>query len=193
MWSRIPRLDGVKAGKHWLANLEPEKEAKRRNRFTEFHQKIEASLARDEKLLIRFREALEISHWLGRVDGLREGLELYEYGLRIERDKTPAFRAVMRYALNNPAKLSAPEICAHLDREISRIKELKTADLSIGPPEQWQCQTWNEALKKKRNNVDVFFNEAKNEALSQRYATLMAWATWGTKRRRKARAAAAQD
>src|SRR5579864_8829540 len=133
MWSRIPRLDGVKASKHWLANLEPEKEARRRSRFAEFQKKIEASLAEDKKLSIWFREVVKMAQWLGRVDGLREGLELYEYGLRIERDKTPAFRAVMKYVLRNPEKLSGSEICAHLDREMSRIKELKTADSHIGP------------------------------------------------------------
>ena len=183
--SRIPRMDGLKAANHWLAHLEPAKEAKRRKRYTEFQQEIEAALRRDKKLLIAFREVLEIARWLGRVDGLGEGLKLYEYGLRIQEDKPPAFRAVMKYAVNNPHNVSAPEICDYLDKEILRIEELKTAAVRIRPPEQWRCQTWREALKRKRNNVDVFFNDAKDEAFSEKFATLMAWATWGQQKHEK--------
>ena len=192
-WSRLPRMDGLKAANHWLSNLEPAKEERKRKKYQEFRRNIEAALHRDEDLSIAFREVLKIARWLGRVDGLREGLELYEYGERILENNPPAFLAAMKYAVNNPNNVSTPEICDYLDREIERIEELKTADVRIRPPEQWGCKTWSEALKKKRNNVDVLFSEIRNEASSQEFATLCAWATWGVKGRRKAHAAGSEE
>src|SRR5258706_12570258 len=100
--SRIPRMDGLKAANHWLAHLEPAKEAKRTRKFSEFQRKIEAMLAHDKGLTLAFHEGIETARWLGRVDGLREGLELNESGLRSQEDKPPPFRAVLRYAINSP-------------------------------------------------------------------------------------------
>lgn len=188
-WSRIPKTDGVRAGKHWLAHLEPSKEARRRKHFAESRDKIETALAHDEQLLKMFVATVDTARWLGRVDGLREGLRLYEYGLKIE-GKSAASRAVMKYVVSNavnPEKLTTKGICAHLDRELDRIKAQKTAEASIRPPEAWGCETWSEARKKKRNNVDVLFSEAKAEALTEQFATLMAWATWGEKNKKKGR------
>ena len=188
-WSRIPKTDSVRAGKHWLANLEPTKDAKRRKQFEECKHKIEWALASDKEVLNMFVAAVEMARLLGKADGMREGLELYEYGLKFE-GKTAAFRAVMRYAVSNaanPEKLTTKEICAHLDRELERIKAQGTAEPLIGPPEKWGCETWSEARKKKRNNVDVLFSEAKAEARTEQFATLMAWATWGKKNKQKER------
>jgi len=186
MWSRIPTMAGIRAGKHWLANLEPTKDAKRRKQFEEFKHKIESALANDKELLHMFVATVDMARLLGRAAGLREGLKLYEYGLKIE-GKSAASRAVMKYVVSNPEKLTTLDICAHLDRELERIKAQKPAEPLIGPPEAWGCETWSEARKKKRNNVDVLFSDAKAEALSQQYATLMAWATWGEKNKKKVR------
>jgi len=186
-------MDGLKAANNWLSNLEPGKEERRRKKYQEFCRNIEAALQRDKDLSIAFREVLTIARWLGRVDGLREGLELYEYGERILESKPPAFLTAMRYAVSNPKNVSTPEICDYLDHEIQRIEQLKTADVRIRPPKQWGCKTWNEALKKKRNNLDVLFSEVRKEAESQAFATLCAWATWRVKARKKSTRAGSKD
>jgi len=198
-WSRLPTLDGVKAGKHWLANLEPTKEARRRRGFAESKQRIEAALKGDKNLSIAFRGVIEIARWQGRVDGLREGLELHEYGERILEKKPRVFHSVVKYAITHPENVSAPEICDYLDHQISRIgaqyqsaeEATKDATERMRPPEDWGCETWNEALKNKRNNVDVFFHEATKEACSTTYNKLCAWATWGLKSKNKKKVRAA--
>jgi hypothetical protein len=184
-FSRIPKTDGMRAGDNWLADLEPTKEEKRRKKLTEFLSRIEAALASDKSLLDMFKATLEMTHYTGRVDGLREGFNLYEYGLRIQNKKTAAFRAVMKYvvnnALKNPDMTTTKNICAHLDRELERIGAQKTSEAFIGPPEAWGYNRWADALKNKRNDVESLFSDARKEALGGRYCTLMAWATWGQK------------
>jgi hypothetical protein len=199
-WSRLPTLDGVKAGKHWLANLEPSKETRRRRSFAQFKRQIETALVLDKNLSIAFREMITIARWLGRVDGLREGLELYAYGERILEKNPRAFQSVMKYAISYPDNISAPEICDYLDEEIRRTvqrenEQKKQFRVKIRPPEEWGCNTWNEALKRKRSNVDVFFHNAIKEACSTEYNKLCAWRTWGLKgtSKKKARAADAED
>ena len=123
----------VRAGKHWLAHLEPSKEARRRKHFAESRDKIETALAHDEQLLKMFvvmgpeRRAGWERH------GLREGLRLYEYGLKIE-GKSAASRAVMKYVVSNavnPEKLTTKGICAHLDKQLDRMKSAEDAEASI--------------------------------------------------------------
>src|SRR3954453_8821537 len=101
MKSRIPKTNAQRARDNWLAELEPAKEEKKRKKLTEFLSKIEAALAPDKALLDTFKATLEMTHYMGRVDGLREGFKLYEYGLRIQDKKTAAFRAMMKYVVNN--------------------------------------------------------------------------------------------
>jgi hypothetical protein len=185
-WDRIPKTDAERAGDNWLAELEPAKEEKRRKRLAQFKSRIEAALAPDKKLSKMFEAILEMTHYTGRVDGLREGLELYKYGLKIEA-KSAASRSMMKYVVNNAA--SSPEkVCAHLDRELERIDAQGTADASIRPPDAWGCKTWTEALEKKPDDVNALFYPAKKEAQSERYCTLMAWRTWGREKQKKVRA-----
>jgi hypothetical protein len=182
-WDPIPKTDAERAGTNWLAELEPAKEEKRRNRLAQFKSKIEAALAPDKKLSKMFEAILEMTHYAGRVDGLREGLGLYEYGLKIE-GKTAASRSMMKYVVNHA--MSTPEkVCAHLDRELERIRAQKTAAASIRPPDAWECRTWTEALEKKTDDVNALFYSAKKEAQSERYCTLMAWRTWGRNKQKK--------
>lgn len=190
MWSRIPRIDekGLRASNRWLRNLEPKREAKRRLQLIEFQQRIEKTLARDQELLRTFRATIQIALLLGRTNGLREGVDLYEYGLRIQDDKTDAYRAVMKYVIknrDNPEKLAVKEICIYLDKQISRIKNNHgRADCQITPPTDWGCTTWTRAFQEKRNDVDVLFSDAKAEALSEKFALLMAMAAWRGNERR---------
>jgi hypothetical protein len=185
-WSRIPK--SVRAGQHWLENLSSENNARRRKWFVDSQEKIGTALAHDKKLSEMFREILELARLFGRADGLREGLDLYKYGLRLEQDKPPAFRAIMKYVVNHsdPENISASEICTHLDRQLLRIEGQKTAEARIAPPEPWGCPTWADAFEKKRSNVDNFVSKAKSEALTERFATLMAWNKWGRGTRSKA-------
>jgi hypothetical protein len=110
-WALKPKTDGMRAGDNWLADLEPAKEEKRRKRLAEFQSKIEAALAPDKALSKMFEVTLEMTHYTGRVDGLRKGLELYEYALRIQDKKTPAFRAMRKYVVNHPKKLTPEDVC----------------------------------------------------------------------------------
>jgi hypothetical protein len=182
-WGLIPKTDGMRARDNWLADLQPAKEQKKRKRLAEFQGKIEAALAPDKGLLKMFELTLEMTRYTGRVDGLREGLELYEYALRIQEKKTAAFRAMMKYVVNNavsnPKKVTPEGVCAHLDRELDRIDAQMTAEPLIGPPEAWGCKRWKDACDTKRNDVNALFYNAKKEALSEKYCTLMAWRTWG--------------
>jgi hypothetical protein len=200
-WSRLPTLDGLKAGKHWLANLEPAKETKKRKAFAEFKERIGVALSQDKELSASFREFEKIALWLGRVAGLREGLELYEYGERILEDNPRVFQSMMKYAITHPDNVSATEICDHLDKQISRIEayyptqeQKEKAAVNVRPAKDWGCKTWNEALKKERNNVDVFVHNAIEEACSTKYNKLCAWRTWGLdKSKKEARAADVED
>lgn len=192
MWSRFPKVDerGLRAGNRWLRNLEPTKEAKRRVQLARCKRTIEAALASDTQLLRMFRTAVQTAHLLGRTSGLREGVDLYDYGLRIQDGKTEAYQSVMKYTINNrdnPEKLVVKEICIYLDKQLRRIKNNQnTAKCRIAPPDDWGCATWLDAFKKKRNDVDVLFSDAKSEAQSEQFALLMAMATWREKERRTA-------
>src|ERR1700739_87816 len=121
-WTRLPTLEGVKAGKHWLANLEPAKEARKRKAFGEFKKRIGVALSHDKELSVAFREFEMVARWFGRVSGLREGLQLYEYGERILEDHPRVFQSIMKYAITHPDSVSAGEICDYLDKQISRIE-----------------------------------------------------------------------
>src|SRR6266566_6152472 len=93
----------------------------------------------------------------------------------------------MKYVINNrdkPKRLAAKEICIYLDRQVSRIRNnQEQADCRIAPPDDWGCTTWVRAFKEKRNDVDVLFSDAKYEALSEKFALLMAMAVWRKKER----------
>lgn len=141
-----------------------------------------------------FRLTINIVRQRGRVDGLREGLKLYQYGVRILERNTPLFWSIMKYAarFSDRKKPSTPQICEYLDRELRRIGQLKTGGHNkpvkksvIAPPESWGCDTWAEALEIKRNDVDVLFSAARAEAHSEQFATLMAWSLWGHPRTAK--------
>jgi hypothetical protein len=123
---------------------------------------------------------------LGNADGMREGLELYVYGLKIER-KSAASRAAIKCIVNNPEKLTTKKICSYLDKELVRIEKQKTSEASIKPPEAWGCETWAEARTKHRNRVEVLFSEARRAAKNDQYVTLMAWRTWGEMKQRKSK------
>jgi hypothetical protein len=168
--------------------MEPAKEEKRRKKLAQFKSEVEAALAPEKKLSKMFEAILEMTHYAGKVDGLREGLELSEYGWRIQEDKPPAFRSMMKYFvknLRNPEKHSAEKVCHYLDKEIKNIEMHITSEVSIRPPDAWACETWTVALEKKRNNVEVLISEAKKEAQGERYCTLMAWRTWGWREKQK--------
>jgi hypothetical protein len=165
-----------------------------RNHHQESIKETERALATNPELVRKFHDVVEEAQFFGRVEGLREGLELYEYGLRIQEKRSDAFRAMMKFIVRCAEHsegsdlveaISAKRVCDHLDREISRIREQKTSSVNIRPPENWGCTDWTEALEKKRSNVDKLLTEARFEALSQRYCTLMAWKTWGKKHKSK--------
>jgi hypothetical protein len=188
-WPRIEKIDALRAADNWLAEMEPVKEEKRRKRLAQFKSKIEAALVADKKLSKMFEAILEMTHYTGRVDGLREGLGLYEYGLQIE-SRTPAFRSVMKCIIGNEmrtpeTKLTNEDICVQLDRQIERITAQRTAEVRIRPPAAWQCGSWAIAYETKRNDVDVLFSDARKEATSPRYNTLRAWKTWGRREQKK--------
>jgi len=184
----IPDLRGRRAAKHWLRNIAPDRVERMRKHYRESIKKVEHALGDEADLLRTLKSVVGNAEFFGRVRGLREGLELYEYGLRIQEKNTEAFRSVMRFVVRCAEGLerddlkkaiSAQAICDYLDKEITRIEEQKTSSVNIRPPEKWGCKTWKEALQRKRSNVDKLLSDARSEALSQTYCTLMAWKTWG--------------
>ncbi|MGA8871418.1 MAG: hypothetical protein WB460_09780 [Candidatus Acidiferrales bacterium] len=185
MWSKIPNLQGLRAAKNWLRDLAPDRQQRVQRNYDQGIRKIKAALAQDAGLLRTFQTVIEHAHFLGRVDGLREGLDLYEYGTRIQsNENSHAFRAIMNFivrcAEKSEARPSAKEVCRHLDKEILRIKEQITSEVLIRPPDDWACGTWMAALtnKKSRSSVHKLISRARKEALSEQYCTLMAWKTW---------------
>jgi hypothetical protein len=153
-------------------------------------------------LLRTFETIVDHARLFGRVDGLREGLDLYEYGTRIQNDNTPAFRAIMNYIVRCAEQsekaalayaISAERVCEYLDREIERIKAQQTSIALIGPPPKWGCDTWKAAYERKKNSVDKLISLARKEALSERFCTLMAWKTWVKKSKPKRRAATGEQ
>lgn len=196
MWSKIPNLQGLRAAKNWLRDLAPDRQERVLRKYKQDVRKFEGALAEDTELLRTFQIVVEHARFFGRVDGLREGLDLYEYGIRIQKDNPPAFRAIMNYVVRCAEEyekealanaISAERICEHLDREIERIKAQKTSDVGIGPPKNWGCDSWEDALMKKPNNVHKFISKARTEGLSEHFCTLMAWKTWVKKSKSKAR------
>ena len=70
-----------------------------------------------------FLKTVEMAQELGWADGLREGMKLYKYGLGIQADNPPAYRAIMKYALRNAnkqSKLTAKEICLYRTSNVGR-------------------------------------------------------------------------
>lgn len=194
MWSKIPNLQGLRAAKNWLRDLAPDRQERVLCKYKQDVRKIEGALREDKELLRTFQIVLEHARFFGRVDGLREGLDLYEYGTRIQNENTPAFRAIMNYIVRCAGKyekealgdvISTECVCEYLDREIERIKAQKTSDVLIGPPLNWGCDTWKTAQKKKKSSVDKLISLARKEALSERFCTLMAWKTWVKKSKPK--------
>jgi len=72
-------------------------------------------------------------------------------------------------------------------RSLFALERRRPQSLASAHRRRGGCETWSEARKKKRNNVDVLFSEAKAEALTEQFATLMAWATWGEKNKKEKR------
>ncbi len=197
-WNRVRKVAEAGTVKHWLQTLEPSMQAEEERQLKSSIEKVEKALAGDKELSYAFRLTLNIVRQRGRVDGLREGLKLYQYGVRILERNTPLFWSIIKYAarFSDRKKPSTPQICEYLDRELRRIGQLKTGGHNkpikrsvIAPPESWRCDTWAEALEIKRNDVDVLFSAARTEAHSEQFATLMAWSLWGhprtAKRKRK--------
>jgi hypothetical protein len=198
-WSKIPSLQGNRAADNWLHDISPEREARVRKNYDQNVSAIERTLGDDKKLLLAFRTLLAHKELFGRVKGLREGLDLYEYGMRIQEKNSEAFRSIMNYvvrkAKDHPMEdhdlgeaVSAQSVCTYLDKQISKvevnwseagIKESHEKRIAIRPPKQWGCVTWREALKNKRNDVEKLISKAKKEGLSQEYCTLIAWKMWG--------------
>jgi hypothetical protein len=196
MWTKIPDLRGVRAAKSWLRRVAPDRQERVRRNYDQSMRGLKRALGQDRDLLRSFENVLEEARFFGRVDGLREGLDLYEYGTRMQNDNSAPFQAVMNYIARCAnqydctnedekerlaAEISTKHVCEYLDKEIARIKsqetEIMKMNLRIEPP--WKgCNTWKDALKKRKNNVARFVSKAKSEALSERYCTLMAWKTW---------------
>lgn len=194
MWSKIPNLQGLRAANNWLRKVAPDRQERVHRNYNDGISKIKRALGQDAAMLRTFQTVIEDARLFGRVDGLREGLELYEYGMRIQNDNTPAFRAMMNYIVRCAGKyekealgdvISTECVCEYLDREIERIKAQKTSDVLIGPPLEWGCDTWKAAQKKKKSSVDKLISLARKEALSERFCTLMAWKTWVKKSKPK--------
>lgn len=187
MWSKIPDLQGKRAADNWLRDVAPERQKRVRNRYEASIEAVKQSIGNDADLLRAFKFVIDQASFLGRVAGLREGLELYEYGTRIQNENTPAFRAIMNYVVQCAEELegdalgeavSAERVCKYLDREIERIKSQKTSAVEITPPDSWACDSWCDALSRKKNNVHRLLHKARKEALSPQFCTLMAWKTW---------------
>lgn len=200
-WSKIPKLKGLDAARHWLSKLEREQHV--REKLGKSAKRLEAALAADSAMVAECRDGFETARWLGRVDGLREGLSLYRHGLLFEQrcKDLPAFRVAVNYAYKNPDNDSAEEICGYLDRQIQNLKQRgdpqdkdkPVPKPQIGPPKSWYEKeeaeeqradkepaiSWADALVRFRNNVDVFCSGVRRMAYSEEYALLQAWATWG--------------
>jgi hypothetical protein len=196
-WSKIPNLQGLRAAKNWLRDLAPDRQERVLRKYKQDVRKLEGALAEDKELLRTFQIVLEHSRFFGRVDGLREGLDLYEYGTRIQKENTVLFQTIMNYIARCAGQyddkkklaneISAERVCEYLDREIERTKQQKTSEIRIKPP--WGCNTWESALREKSSNVRRLISKAKSEALSEHYCTLMAWKTWCREAKPKRRAA----
>lgn len=203
MWSKIPDLQGLRAAKNWLRDLAPDRQERVRRNYGQGVRSIKRALGQDRELLRTFETIVDHARLFGRVDGLREGLDLYEYGTRIQQKNTAAFQAILNYIARCVGQdegkqkladaISAECVCKYLDREIGRIKAQKTSDVLIGPPSKWDCDTWELAYEKKRSSVDKFISLARKEALSERFCTLMAWKTWVKKSKPKRRAATGEQ
>ncbi len=191
MWSKIRKLRGFRAANNWLRDVAPDRQARVGRRYDEGISKIERTLARDAELLDSFRIVVKHAKFIGRVNGLREGLDLYEYGTRIQNDNTPAFRAIMNFILRQAEgyegealvkETSAMKVCKYLDQEIERTTRQETPNFRISvkirPPEKWGCVKWKDALENKSSSVHNLISKARKEALSDQYWTLMAWKTW---------------
>jgi hypothetical protein len=193
MWSKIPNLQGLRAGRNWLREVAPDRQERVRRKYDQGVRKIKRALAQDEEVLRTFQMIVGQARFFGRVDGLREGLKLYEYGTRIQNENTAVFQTIMKFMLRKAVDregktlddaISAERVCEYLDREIGRITmqeagapELKIS-VNIRPPGDWVCASWKSALKKKRNNVQNLISKAKKEAFSDQWSTLVAWKTW---------------
>ena len=97
MWSKIPNLQGLRAANNWLRDVAPDRQERVLRKYDQGVRRIEHALAGDAEMLLTFKLAVDHARFFGRVDGLREGLDLYEYGTRIQSENTPAFRAIMSY------------------------------------------------------------------------------------------------
>ncbi len=196
----IPSLKGRRAAGHWLRRLSQDRVLRAQQHHSEAVQTIDTALQSSPALRASLKAVLEEAELFGRLRGLREGLQLYELGLRIQ-GKSPAFRAVVKYVAGCvmdfeesriaeerrirtsklAGQLTSERICEYLDSQVLRIRERGLPKSHISPPDDWECRSWSEALRKKSNNVRVFISEAKEVALSKEYCTLMAWKTWGHK------------
>jgi hypothetical protein len=207
MWSKIPNLQGLRAAGNWLRDLAPERQERVRRNYDHGVRRIKRALGQDRELLRTFEAIVDHARLFGRVDGLREGLELYEYGTRIQQKNTAAFLAILNYIARCVGRykekqaladaISAEHVCEHLDGEIERTKKPETPYMKIKvrikPPAEWGCETWKEALEKKSSSVRKLISKAKKEALSNQYCTLMAWKTWCREANLKKRAATGEQ
>jgi len=195
MWSKIPKIFGLRAAHNWLRDIAPGRQQRVQRNYEQGVRKIKRALAQDAELLRAFQTVVQHARFFGRVEGLREGLDLYEYGTRIQNENTHAFQAIMNYIVRCAGKyekkvfddkVSAEAVCQYLDREIARTKRQITSSIRIKPPDNWGCDSWVSALEKKSNSVRSLISKARKEGLSDEYCTLMAWRTWVRESKSKA-------
>jgi len=71
MWSKIPNLQGLRAGRNWLREVAPDRQERVRRKYDQGVRKIKRALAQDEEVLRTFQMIVGQARFFGRVDGLR--------------------------------------------------------------------------------------------------------------------------
>ena len=190
-WNRLAKFTNAD-DKHWLGCLIPQTEEENRKELYDSLRQLEVGINHDKDLLPVLRRAIDLARLAGRVEGLRDGLEMYEVGDSILNSENHALLSIIKYLHTNPTHTSSDMICNHLDRQIERVSETQsTAEAKICPREEWGCKSWREALERKPNDVSVLFSKARKILRDHKdeLDALILWAKWREPNRRADRKA----
>jgi len=190
MWSIYPELRGKRATEHWLRFATPEKKAENTKKIEENTRLLEDALRTKSGMVDLLRETIGRAETRGRITGMKEGLDTYEFGMKIEgAERSAALRAIFKYVASQRAKyednkrkldvaLYADKVCNYLDSLVQRGLDQPNLEV-LGPPPEWKCESWIGALHENSKRTLEFLKRASADAWSEDFTLLMAWNTWG--------------
>jgi hypothetical protein len=137
---------------------------------------------RADELKKLLKIALHLSRTKGTYEGLCQGSRLQQFKSKIEDD--PRLRYLtsrIRKFPDGTGQGRDGELCAYLDKQVRRLRELVTVseEQMPLPLKSWGATSWSEAIRKKSSAVSKYISVSRKMVLSDEFTFLLAWERTG--------------